>query len=94
MIREHHREGRQAIKEYTKYSDRVAILSPAYTKAWKDEVVLDHHRQLKASSKEDSLVLFFNPFKSTSSSYESYQDRNLDQSKNFIVSSSKRAKRN
>ena len=62
MIREHHREGRQAIKEYTKYSDRVAILSPAYTKAWKDEVVLDHHKQLKASSKEDSLVLFFNPY--------------------------------
>ena len=62
MIQEYHREGRQVIKEYTKYSDRVAILSPAYTKAWKDEVVLDHHRQLKASSKEDSLVLFFNPF--------------------------------
>jgi len=60
MIREHHREGRQAIKEYTKYSDRVAILSPAYTK--KDEVVLDHHKQLKASSMEDSLVLFFSPF--------------------------------
>lgn len=91
MIREHHREGRQAIKEYTKYSDRVAILSPAYTKAWKDEVVLDHHRQLKASSKEDSLVLFFNPFNILR---WGDQDRNLDQSKNFIVSSSKRAKRN
>ena len=91
MIQEHHREGRQAIKEYTKYSDRVAILSPAYTKAWKDEVVLDHHRQLKASSKEDSLVLFFNPFNILR---WGDQDRNLDQSKNFIVSSSKRAKRN
>ena len=32
------------------------------TYAWKDEVVLNLWQQLNASSKEDSLVLFFNPY--------------------------------
>jgi len=87
MIREYHRVkvGNTGIKEYTIFwqsCNPIAVLYESVERWGGLELI----QQLKASSKEDSLVLFFNPYqhptmgcRKLGSSYDSYQGRNLDQ---------------